>query len=75
MNELEWSVRDGVGTIVLSRPESRNAFTFAMIREWARLLRSAKNDDDVRVLVLTGAGEKAFCSGSICHRSRMPTRT
>ncbi|BBY93393.1 crotonase [Mycobacterium gallinarum] len=63
MNELEWSVRDGVGTIVLSRPESRNAFTFAMIREWARLLRSAKNDDDVRVLVLTGAGEKAFCSG------------
>ncbi|MGZ5391133.1 MAG: enoyl-CoA hydratase/isomerase family protein, partial [Mycobacterium sp.] len=63
MDELGWSVRDGIGTILLNRPESRNAFTFEMIREWERLLRAAKNDDDVRVLVLTGAGDKAFCSG------------
>ena len=63
MDELGWSVHDGIGTILLNRPENRNAFTFPMIREWERLLRAAKNDDDVRVLVLTGAGDKAFCSG------------
>ena len=63
VDELGWSIRDGIGTILLNRPDSRNAFTFEMIREWERLLRAAKNDDDVRVLVLTGAGDKAFCSG------------
>lgn len=63
MDDLQWSVRDGVGTITLNRPDSRNAFTFAMIREWARLLRDARTDDEVRVIVLTGAGDRAFCSG------------
>jgi enoyl-CoA hydratase/carnithine racemase len=63
VDDLLWSVRDGIGTITLNRPDSRNAFTLAMIREWERLLRDAKTDDDVRVLVLTGAGDKAFCSG------------
>jgi enoyl-CoA hydratase/carnithine racemase len=63
VDDLQWSVSEGVGTIRLNRPESRNAFTFEMIHEWARLLRAAKHDDAVRVLVLTGAGDKAFCSG------------
>jgi enoyl-CoA hydratase/carnithine racemase len=61
--DLEWSIREGVGTITLNRPDSRNAFTFAMVREWERLLRNARTDDDVRVIVLTGAGDRAFCSG------------
>src|SRR5881397_706786 len=61
--DLEWNVQDLVGTIRLNRPERRNAFTFDMIREWAALLREARTDDSVRVLVLTGAGDKAFCSG------------
>ena len=52
-----------MGTIRLNRPERRNAFTFDMVREWARLLREARTDDSVRVLVLTGAGDQAFCSG------------
>ena len=63
MDELAWSVRDGVGTIRLNRPDSRNAFTFTMIREWEQLLRAARRDDEVRVIVLTGAGDRAFCSG------------
>lgn len=63
MDDLQWSVCDGVGTIRLNRPDSRNAFTFAMIDEWAQLLRAARTDDDVRVIVLTGAGDRAFCSG------------
>jgi enoyl-CoA hydratase/carnithine racemase len=34
VDDLQWSVRDGVGTIRLNRPDSRNAFTFEMIHEW-----------------------------------------
>jgi enoyl-CoA hydratase/carnithine racemase len=63
VDDLQWSVSDGVGVIRLNRPQARNAFTFQMIREWARILREAKLDDAVRVIVLTGAGDKAFCSG------------
>ena len=63
MDDLQWSVSEGVGTIRLNRPQARNAFTYPMIREWVRLLREAKHDDAVRVIVLTGAGDKAFCSG------------
>lgn len=63
MDDLKWSVADGVGTILLDRPHARNAFTFKMIGQWAQLLRRAKTDDNVRVIVLTGAGDKAFCSG------------
>ncbi|MHA4853656.1 MULTISPECIES: enoyl-CoA hydratase/isomerase family protein [unclassified Rhodococcus (in: high G+C Gram-positive bacteria)] len=63
MQEIYWTFDEGVGTITLNRPDARNAFTFAMIREWERLIRHAGDDDDVRVVVLTGAGDKAFCSG------------
>ncbi|WP_328602341.1 enoyl-CoA hydratase/isomerase family protein [Nocardia terrae] len=62
MSDLEYSVKDGVATILLNRPERKNAFTLEMIDEWARVLREAEADDEVRVVVLTGAGE-AFCSG------------
>lgn len=62
MADLEYSVSDGVGTILLNRPARKNAFTMEMIDQWARVLRDARTDPDVRVLVLTGAGD-AFCSG------------
>lgn len=63
MSELEWVVSNGVGTITVNRPSVRNAVTIPMIGEMARLLRGAGDDDSVRVVVLTGAGDKAFCSG------------
>jgi enoyl-CoA hydratase/carnithine racemase len=63
MADLDWSVEGSVGTITLNRPERRNAFTFGMVREWAARLRDVRTDDAVRVVVLTGAGDKAFCSG------------
>ncbi len=63
MPDLEWSVDNLVGTIRLNRPERRNAFTFGMVREWAQILRDVRTDDSVRVVVLTGAGDRAFCSG------------
>ncbi|MFF5261679.1 enoyl-CoA hydratase/isomerase family protein [Actinomadura viridis] len=62
MADLEYTVEDGIGTILLNRPAMKNAFTFEMIDQWAEALRSARTDPAVRVVVLTGAGG-AFCSG------------
>ncbi|GAA2811080.1 enoyl-CoA hydratase/isomerase family protein [Kribbella solani] len=62
MADLEYTVRDGIGTILLNRPQVKNAFTLDMIESWAEALRSARLDDEVRVVVVTGAGD-AFCAG------------
>jgi enoyl-CoA hydratase/carnithine racemase len=62
MADLEYTIADGIGTILLNRPHRKNAFTLEMIDEWARILAGARSDPDVRVIVLTGAGD-AFCSG------------
>ncbi|MFI5611619.1 enoyl-CoA hydratase/isomerase family protein [Amycolatopsis sp. NPDC051903] len=62
MADLEYTKADGIGTILLNRPHRKNAFTHEMIDQWAQILVDARTDPDVRVLVLTGAGD-AFCSG------------
>jgi enoyl-CoA hydratase/carnithine racemase len=62
MADLEYEVKDGVGTILLNRPHRKNAFTLEMIDEWAAVLAGARIDPGVRALVLTGAGD-GFCSG------------
>ena len=60
--ELLYHKEDGIATITLNRPEKLNAFTPAMIDAWYEALRDAAADDEVRVVVVTGAG-RAFCSG------------
>ena len=62
MPELEYTVTDGIGTILLNRPHRKNAFTLSMLDQWAEALRSARNDPDVRVVLVTGAGGD-FCAG------------
>ena len=62
MADLEYEVDSGVATIRLNRPAQRNAFTLPMLQSWVAALTSARDDDDVRVVVLTGA-PGAFCSG------------
>lgn len=62
MADLEFTVADGIGTILLNRPGRGNAFTPEMVDQWAQVLRDVRDDDAVRVIVVTGAG-KAFCSG------------
>ncbi len=66
MNTLEtllYEERDGVAIVTLNRPEVHNAFNDAMQRELRDVWTSLRTNDDVRVVVLTGAGDKAFCSG------------
>lgn len=62
MADIEYSVDRGVATITLNRPKRMNAFTVPMIDRWAEYVQRARTDEDVRVVILTGAGE-AFCAG------------
>jgi enoyl-CoA hydratase/carnithine racemase len=60
---LLYDERDGVATVTLNRPEALNAFDEAMMRDLRKCWRQLRANDDVRVAVLTGAGDRAFCSG------------
>src|SRR5690606_31010719 len=54
---------DGVAVVTLNRPERHNAFDAAMCDELSGLWRSLRGDDSVRCVVLTAAGDAAFCTG------------
>src|SRR5436190_17510097 len=53
---------DGIGTITLNRPERLNAITFEVYHELTDFFAKLRDETDVRVVVITGAG-RAFCSG------------
>ena len=55
--------QDGVATLLMDRPEKRNAFTLAMYRDFGALMRELDADDTVRCIVVRGTGG-AFCAGS-----------
>jgi enoyl-CoA hydratase/carnithine racemase len=61
-DELLFEIADGVATITLNRPEKLNAFHNGMLADWATALTDCQANDDVAVVVLTGAG-RAFCAG------------
>jgi len=54
---------DGVAWVTLNRPEVLNAFNHEMEDELKFVWRDIRANDDVRVVVLTGAGDRAFCTG------------
>jgi enoyl-CoA hydratase/carnithine racemase len=63
LETLLYEERGAVAIVTLNRPEVHNAFNLAMQDELKRVWRSLRTNDDVRAVVLTGAGEKAFCTG------------
>jgi enoyl-CoA hydratase/carnithine racemase len=60
---LGYEESGGVAWVTLNRPDVMNAFNTTMQRELRSVWRWLRRHDDVRVVVLTGAGEKAFCTG------------
>jgi enoyl-CoA hydratase/carnithine racemase len=62
-----YSVRDGVATITLNRPDKLNALTGEMIEGLFTAFDQTDNDDDVRAVIVTGAG-RAFCAGADLSR-------
>ena len=67
-------VEDGVCWITLNRPDAGNAVTQSMRDQIAGWVRDASADLFVRVVVITGAGDKAFCSGADLRGGRLPAR-
>lgn len=63
-DEILYAVEDGIGTITLNRPQARNALTFAMYERIAEICRDPAAHGDPRVIVMTGAGDKAFAAGT-----------
>jgi enoyl-CoA hydratase/carnithine racemase len=57
-------VAGGVGAVTLNRPEVRNALNATMIRELEEALQLLDADPAARVIVLAGAGDRAFCAGA-----------
>ena len=62
--EVLYSVGSGVGRVTINRPEKRNSMSWGVISGIREHLAAAKADPGVRVVVLTGAGDKAFCAGA-----------
>ncbi|WP_149260794.1 crotonase/enoyl-CoA hydratase family protein [Actinomadura sp. K4S16] len=61
--EIEYEVRDGIATVTLNRPQKMNAYTFVMRNEMLDVFDRIDADDEVRAVVVTGAG-RAFCAGA-----------
>jgi len=61
---LTLSRQDTIAIVTFDRPERRNAFDLSMWRGLRRIMEELSADDDLRCVVLRGAGEKAFCAGA-----------
>ena len=61
--QIIYEVADNIATIMLNRPEKLNAFTGIMMNEMIDALDKADADDNVRAVIVTGAG-RAFCAGA-----------
>jgi enoyl-CoA hydratase len=59
-----YEAADGVATITLNDPEKRNMLSAPMLRELVAATERARDDEAVRAMVLTGAGDRAFCAGA-----------
>jgi enoyl-CoA hydratase len=61
---LNCDVQNFIATVVINRPDKLNALNSALLDELDQLLDSFRNDPDVRVVIITGAGEKSFVAGA-----------
>ena len=62
--DVTFSVQDHVATITLNRPQKLNAVTAGMAAAIVEHVAHCNGNDEVRCVIVTGAGEKAFCAGS-----------
>ena len=63
-SELLYEVSDGVATVTLNRPDQRNAINGELLSQLVEAMKSARDAEEVRAVVLTGAGDKVFCAGA-----------
>lgn len=70
---IRYSVSDRVAVVTLDRPEALNALDLDSLTELRARLTDARDDDEVRVIVITGAGPKSFCVGADLKRTLPPS--
>jgi naphthoate synthase len=61
--DIKYTKAEGIAKITINRPKLRNAFRPLTVEEMMRALADARNDKDIGVIILTGEGSEAFCSG------------
>jgi 2-ketocyclohexanecarboxyl-CoA hydrolase len=61
--DILYEKRDGIATITINRPDVLNAFRAETVEEMLDAMRDAESDPEIGVVVLAGAGERAFCAG------------
>ena len=59
-----YEARDGIARVTINRPDRRNAMSYEVMAGLRDAMARARSDDAVRVVVLTGAGDRAFCAGA-----------
>ena len=64
MPVIEYEVRDKIAYVTLNRPRSLNAINKEMSRAWNEVWERFRDDDDAWTAILTGAGDRSFCSGA-----------
>src|SRR5258707_14778667 len=62
--DILFAVSDGIGCVTFTRPQARNSFTFQMYERLAEICQEANENPALKALILTGAGDKAFASGT-----------
>lgn len=62
--QIKLEIEDGVATLTLNRPDKMNAFTGRMMQEIISAFDITDADDNVRAVIVTGAGDRAFCAGA-----------
>lgn len=68
--DILYAVKHGIGRVTFNRPRARNAFTFAMYERLAAICEETNADRSIKVLVLRGAGDKAFAAGTDINQFR-----
>ncbi|RMF29084.1 MAG: enoyl-CoA hydratase/isomerase family protein [Candidatus Nitrosothermus koennekii] len=64
MQYIKFEKEDGIAVITINRPEKLNAMNIDVIKELGSAVEEAEQDDEVRCVIITGAGEKAFSAGA-----------
>ena len=69
---IVFTVQDGIAIVTLNRPEAMNSIDPESNEQFLEIWDEVSNNDDIRVLVLTGAGERAFCTGADLKKTMPP---
>ena len=62
--DMTFEKKEGIATVTFNRPEKLNALSEGIRKGLREAIREVEQDDDIRVMIITGAGERGFCSGA-----------